>query len=570
MTYNYYYKYLKYKKKYLQLGGNYKNNDNILNINRCIEDTNGIFINLSDCETNNIWKDNYIELYYILLNIESKQNISIPLINKIKSLCKLLFQNLEKIYIHLNKNDKREINYNICFIVNIVSILIGNDFISSINDKIQFNKEQTLDKNNFYYLEDAYTNDLDLFFLEYDNLIKNKKSLFFYRSNLVNISILLKCFSSECIKKIPSNITNNFYKSLYNQFTEEQFNNIFKDFNLKKYKIINSLLAAYKDFSYEKVKQVYTNYLKFHFDNFKNLNLIITNKDKLNESFTRIIEIIECSGNDYFIYLSCNLSSELKFQKFEATKILISYLGFRENEDNFTNSIDIIEHDFCDTHEQFNRKLSYSDIELLYLRNFYKLLYKSFKLNQEILNKIIIFVHDENYESFQCINKLSINEIINQICKNFIYKSNNICKIINGYVNDYNCLENEENEKNEFNKLVNDEYFKFRFYNNIKVKNNKTSLLNQKEKELLINCLNKVAEPFIIDEITKFINDKSYTIDLTKKLNQNQILFLKKLNKYDFNTKIDYLYPFTEFLYENYKELFIDNNIYQNLTELFK
>ena len=107
--------------------------------------------------------------------------------------------------------------------------------------------------------------------------------------------------------------------------------------------------------------------------------------------------------------------------------------------------------------------------------------------------------------------------------------------------------------------MVNDEYFKFRFYNNIKVKSNKTSLLNQKEKELLINCLNKVAEPFIIDEITKFINDKSYTIDLTK-----------KLNKYDFNTKIDYLYPFTEFLYENYKELFIDNNIYQNLTELFK
>lgn len=568
MQQNYYYKYIKYKKKYLQLGGNYKNNDNILNVNRCIEDTNGVFINLSECETNNIWKDNYIELYNILLTIQSEQNISTFLVKKIKSLCELLFQNLGKNYFSSNINDKRSINYNLRFIINIVSILIGNDFISSINDKIQFNKEQTLDKNNFYYLEDAFTNDLDLFFLEYDNLIINKKSLFFYRSNLVNISILLKCFSSECIKNIPKDITNIFYKKLYNQFTEEQFNNIFQDFNLKKYKIINSLLEAYKDFSYEKVKCIYINYLQFYFDNFKNLDLIVTEKDELNDNFTIIKKIIESSGNDYFIYLSCNLPSEFKFQKFECTKILISYLGFRENNDDFTSSIDIIEHDFCEIHKQYNRKISYSNKELLDLRNFYKLLYKSFELNQEVLNKIIIFIHESNYE--RDTNKLTITKIINQISKKFIYNVKNIHKIIYEYANNYNCLENEENEKNKFNELVNNKYFGLRLYNSLLIKNKRLMLLDENEKKILIDCLSKVTEPFIINEIKKFIYDELYTIDLSKQLNHNQILFLKKIIKHDYYTYIDYLYTFTKFLYENYNELLIDNKIYENLTKLLK
>ena len=68
MSEKYYFnKYIKYKTKYLHYGGNYKSNDNILDTNRCIEDIAGMFVNLSDCETNNIWKDNYIELYKIIL-----------------------------------------------------------------------------------------------------------------------------------------------------------------------------------------------------------------------------------------------------------------------------------------------------------------------------------------------------------------------------------------------------------------------------------------------------------------------------------------------------------------------
>ena len=124
MTQNLYYnKYIKYKTKYLQLAGNYKNNDNILDKNRCIEDSNGIFLNLSDCESNNIWKDNYIKLYNILLIIVSEHNLSYLNINIIQTLCESLFQNLTTSYTNLNKNDKRIINYNMRFIINIISIL---------------------------------------------------------------------------------------------------------------------------------------------------------------------------------------------------------------------------------------------------------------------------------------------------------------------------------------------------------------------------------------------------------------------------------------------------------------
>ena len=108
------------------------------------------------------------------------------------------------------------------------------------------------------------------------------------------------------------------------------------------------LLNAYLDFSYEKVKNLYIEYLDFYNKNFNNLELVITEKGKLDESNQRLTEIITSSGTTFFVYLSCNLPSKFKFQKFEVTRILISYLGFRKNNDEFYNSIEILEHDFFD------------------------------------------------------------------------------------------------------------------------------------------------------------------------------------------------------------------------------
>ena len=575
----YYNKYIKYKTKYFQLAGNFKNNNNILDTNRCIEDSNGIFVNLSDCITSNIWKDNYIELYNILLNVVSNPNIILNnILTKIQSLCILLFENLKMVYNNsniTNAMDKRIINYNMRFIINIVSMIINEPFVSSINDKIkiQFNKEQSLDKNNFYYLEDAFTNDLDLFFSEYDKLIKDKRSIFFYRSNIVNISILLKCFSDRCIEQLDK--TNNFYNNLYEQFTSDDFKNIHNNFNLKKYNMIKLLLESYSDFSYEKIKTLYIEYLKFYYENFNNLELVVTQKDKLEQSFQSLNEIIGKSGRDYFVYLSCNIPSEFKFQKFEATKILISYLGFRENSDNFYNSIDIIEHDFGNTHDQYKRKLSYTDDELLNLRAFLKLLYESFNLDQTMLEKIITFIHISNYENN--IDKLNIIKFIQQLSQKLIFKINGINGIndiivdyLETYLLNWPGLVNGDEEVCETNKIIEllkDKRFKYRLFYNFQVERKKIKLLEQQDKNLLIKYINKVVENIgILDEIKKFLFDNTYTIELSKELNSNQILLIKKIIRK--TNDIDIIYTFTGFLYNNYTELFGNNKIYENLKTL--
>ena len=575
----YYNKYIKYKTKYLQLAGNYKNNNNLLDTNRCIEDNDGIFVNLSDCIANNIWKDNYIELYNILLNVVSNPNIILTkIIPKIQSLCILLFENLTLVYNNssiTNAIDKRIINYNMRFIINIVSMIIDEPFVSSINDKvkIQFNKEQSLDKNNFYYLEDALTNDLDLFFSEYDKLINDKKSIFFYRSNLVNISILLKCFSDKCIEqKINSDKTNEFYDNLYKQFTSDDFKNINKNFSLNKYSMIKLLLESYSDFSYEKVKNLYIEYLKFHYENFKNLDMVNLQKDELEQSFQRLNELIGNSGTDYFIYLSCNLPSEFKFQKFEATKILISYLGFRENSDNFYNSIDIIDHDFGNTHDQYKRKVSYTTDELLNLRAFFKLLYESFKSDQIMLEEIVILIHILNYESNTA--KLNIIKFIQQLSQKFIFEMSEISNLIIDYIKTYLLnwpeLVNGDEEVRETNKIIEllkDKLFRQRLFYNLQVKLQKIKLLEQDDKNLLIKYINKVVEnKGILDEIKNFLFDSTYTLDLSKDLNPNQILLIKKIIRKTNN--IDVIYIFISFLYKNYKELFGNNKIYENLTTL--
>ena len=562
----YYNKYIKYKNKYLnhvkQYGGNYKSNENIFDTNRCIFSPDGIFINLEDCEQNNVWKDSYIELYNILLSVVSgEKDLSVGEIQRIKSLCVLLFQNLSPSYLKLEKIEQRGVNFNMRFIINVVSMLINEPFASSIPGKIEYNKMLALDAEQFYYLEDSFTEDLDLFYSEYDNLVSSKKSKFFFRSNLVNISILLKCYSDRCIEKIVLT-KGGFYEKLHRQFTPENFETIFRNFSTKKYEMLKLLLNAYLDFSYEKVKNLYIEYLDFYNENFNYLELADIEEGKLEESYQRLKEIITTSGTTFFVYLSCNLPSEFKFQKFEATQILISYLGFRENDDMFFNLIDIVKHDFF-THGQYERKIAYSEEKLSELRRFYKLLNTSFISNREILEKILILIQNNNYEKGYSIilDKSNSENILKQTVKTLIFSFVDIKNLIEEYLTKYKTA----NPANVI-ELINDPLLFYRLYsNNIHIKRRAVTILNEEEKKLLIKCLTEVAEPDIMVAIAKFINNTDYTIDLTIALDPDVILLLKRIIRHD---TYDYIFEFVKFLYLNYFDLFSNDIIYKNILTI--
>ena len=97
-----------------------------------------------------MWKDSYIELYNILLNaVSGEKDLSVDEIQLIKRLCVLLFQNLSPSYLKIEKIEQRGVNYNMCFIINVVSMLINEPFASSISEKIEYNKMLALDANNF-------------------------------------------------------------------------------------------------------------------------------------------------------------------------------------------------------------------------------------------------------------------------------------------------------------------------------------------------------------------------------------------------------------------------------------
>jgi hypothetical protein len=516
-------KYLKYKNKYLslknQLGGKYKidekNIHHILNSKYCLEDANGEFETLDLCNNYNSWKELYIELYYLLFEIKE---IEPKIIKKIDSLCKLLLTRLELIYSTLTKEQQRTINYDIEFIINIISMLLNdNQFTSTITESIEdkssasgitsikdFNKKINLDSKTFYYMEDCYTDNLELFFEEYDRLLINKKSKFFFRSNLVNLSKLFKCYTDGCIEKITA--TEGFYFKLKNQITPEQFDVIFDNFGLIKKDLIKLLLESYKDFNYQKMKQLYIKYLQFYYENFQMLNLTEYQQSELENIFNKIIHIIQNSGNDYYVYLSCNIPKNYIFYRFELTRILTSFIGFRYNEDNLYNTIEIIDHDFY-IHEQYDRKLSYIDKELLDLRDMFIQLYKYCQDNKEIFNKIVAFIHNYNYE-IATDTKLSIDKIIQRIIKYICINNGSLAMIINFGISEFIKI----NSNKELSKLLelskSTNFFHILTMNSLFKKKNIPDFTSH-EKKLLIDSLITIFPSNFFDIIVDYINSTS-------------------------------------------------------------
>jgi hypothetical protein len=400
----YYNKYLKYKNKYLQhknilQGGTnlegptvvesaniehkYVEIENIFDRQLCIEFTDGQYDTLKDCEEYNIWKEQYIQLYSYLLLICN--NNGIYQINILHTLCVSLFTKLNNIRIDYNK---RLIDYNMRLLINALTILINDNSLDSLFVDYHYNNIHNKSLLE-YYMEDAYTDDIVLFYSEYNKLVDLKKSAFFYRSNLVNISILLRCFSSRCIQKIED--SDPFYSELKEYIPVEKLAN----FESIKIDLIKHLLEAYIDFSYNKVNKLYLSFI--HFTNTFEIPFKTINPEYKDEVILKNITKIIESGSEYFLYLSCIIPSIVRFQKFEATKLLISYIGFKKNGDNFINPLDTINHDLYD-HNQFGRKISYTNENISFLQNFYSNLYIKFKTNSNVLNGILTLIHEGLYE----------------------------------------------------------------------------------------------------------------------------------------------------------------------------
>jgi len=470
MHINYYKKYIKYKTKYinLQYGGmlssgeiasvpitKYNCNQNILDKELCIPNENGIYETRDICNTNcnHIWKQYYKKLYQDILTFINSDITDTNAIINLKKQFNLLIVEINKIY--SVSSEKLIIKYNIRFIISIISMLFDVSDVNATVNGENFNMNLAFNVDKFYYIEECYTADLNLFYKEYENLYKTQKSRFFYQSNLVNILILLKCYNDECfLKQLTQNENQAYYTGLNTAYdrNKQHINDVFQT---NKIELLKLVLLAYEDFDYNKIKLFYLKYLNFYYNAFthlKKLNFVVlTDKDDEDnyvKQYNKLLEIVQNStatSNNCVVYLSAILSSEDKFIKFNTTRILIGYLGMRYNSDDFYDSIDNITHDFTTVHQQYICKTSFTEEDLKEIQDLLKKLYIFYKSkdtdDQETIkkntlkrNSLLKFLHLHIYERTPFC--LTINNIIN-LYKQFSLKSIDLYVILQNLIPNY-------------------------------------------------------------------------------------------------------------------------------------
>jgi hypothetical protein len=446
--------------------------------------------------------DKYNELYEcILININ---NLNVINENIILRLNIELFDLLNDIFIYLDNDLKKIIIYDVHLIVNIMSMITNKQFTSCIKIKnsdkiINLNRIKKIDDKVFYYLEECYIDDINLFYDELKNLNEMKKSKFLYKSNIVNVTLLLKYLHNIEIQEV-------------------------KDIELNTIKInlIKSILNTYSECNYDNVKRVYLEYLEY-----LNFNKLI-----LNENYYRIKQLIELSGENYFIYLSCNLLSEKRLQRFEFTNIVISHLEFKDFTENIT--------------KLYNRMTNLSQInkqydieELTKLQQLIKNLYEYYG-DTVILHKILEKIYN-NYYGFH--NKMTFDKLIEQITEYYTINMNTMYQIIKYYCDEY--------------LLINPDFV-------FDVK--KCEQLNELEKQKMIYDLKIFIPDKYYDELIKFITNYNYTINLYEPLSYSQINILKKIMQisktYDIHT---INHSMIQFLRTHYDDLFKNNKDYDIL-----
>ena len=325
------------------------------------------------------FKKRYSELYYYLLHNSDSLDKSI-----IKDGCSNLLLELEKLE-KVNRNTM----YDIMFIVSICSIFCDDIDYTIIDKKfnglkgkvvteqINFTDKKTLDKSIFF-LEDCYTDNIKLFYGEYANLVATNKSSFFYKSNLVNIALLLKCYHYKCLDS--RKIEQNFGRIIIiNEPT----------FGKSTIELCRLLLASYFSFNLYFIKQFYIAYINFYFD------YIFDRSSNARYSVYKFNIINMIIQKTIYPYLSCNLVSNIKFFNFEGTRIIISHIGMNNKSDS-VHSIAMINHDWGEVHEQFNNKSTISDIQLGEIQTFLYKLYEQIepKTREKIINLLWICYYE--------------------------------------------------------------------------------------------------------------------------------------------------------------------------------
>lgn len=496
MDINYYKKYIKYKTKYinLQYGGmpssgdivsvpitKYSCNQHILDKELCIPNENGTYNTLGECTTqcDHIWKQYYKKLYQdILTFIDSNITDTSAIIN-LKKQFNLLIDEINKIY--SASSEKLIIKYNIRFIISIMSMLFD---VSDVNGTINgenFNMNLAFNQKTFYYMEECYTDNLDLFYKEYENLYRTQKSRFFYQSNLVNISILLKCYNDQCIlklltqDKLPFQANSAKIQKYYLQLNiayDINKDHIYEVFQNNKIELLKLLLLAYEDFDYNKIKLFYLKYLNFYYNAFTKLRylkfVVLENKedseDNYEKQYNKLLDIVTQStatSNNCVVYLSAILASENKFIKFNTTRILVGYLGMRYNSDDFYDSIDNITHDLTTIHHQYTCKLYFTEDELKDIQDLLKNLYIFYKDDKTTLESILQFLHLYIYEQRPFC--LTINNIIN-LYKTFSLKSMDLDDLLNKLIKNYIDITKPKEEI--LNKLI---YYNTKFKDSLRL-----------------------------------------------------------------------------------------------------
>ena len=269
-------------------------------------------------------------------------------------------------------------------------------------------------------------------------------------------------------------------------------------------------------------------------------HLILINTPKIIKNL--IIQISE-SGTHYFVYLSCILPTEVNFMKFEMSKMLISYLGFRYNDDTFYHSVDIITHDFVIPHFQYSRKIEFEQSYIDEMRIFLLRLHRHFA-NKTIFENIIKFIHNTNYENGITVrNNTFMTQIIDR------------------------CIINRTTLTKYMKKLFNNNFYEiFSVFQQRRAlgSQSKASIKQQIEQETasIKQQIEQKTDAKFSTEINKFIDDMDYRMNFNTPLDPKEILY-RYIQIPNFND----IYSFMMFL-KAYGYVSIDDILLQNMNAI--
>ena len=188
-----------------------------------------------------------------------------------------------------------------------------------------------------FFMEDIFTDDLDLFIREYDIFIRTKQSDFFFKANLANIAILLVNYHQRAFDT---------YFQQHDQSRTLDLDHVWRTFDQFKPALIAVLKKAYRTCHYTDVLQVYRLYLTFYQialgEALTDLPLDFYKAD------ANMVSIItQNSNNEYYIYLSCNHSAEFRQARFYMTRIIESHIGLKGlHGDAIVSTLGCLYHDF--------------------------------------------------------------------------------------------------------------------------------------------------------------------------------------------------------------------------------